>query len=140
MLTLEVYSLAIHYLISIWTTCWWNLNKIVWFELYKKCELFDPKKMVNHFWQSVDAILEDVPVTETIVWCLTNNLKPIIFQGSKNYGSPTRVTRLKFALNMADPISLKGSRTGHSVKVSLWYASLLTNTRFRFLYFRISNC
>ena len=34
----------------------------------------------------------------------------------------------------------KGSRTGHSVKVSLWYASLLTNTRFRFLYFRISNC
>ena len=30
-------------------------------------ELFD-KKMVNHFWQSVDAILEDVYVTETIVW------------------------------------------------------------------------
>ena len=28
------------------------------------------QKMVNHFWQSVDAILEDVPdVTETIVWC-----------------------------------------------------------------------
>ena len=26
-------------------------------------------KMVNHFWQSVDAILEDVPVTETIVCC-----------------------------------------------------------------------
>ena len=35
---------------------------------------------------------------------------------------------------------VKGSRTGHSVKVFLWYASLLTNTRFRFLYFRISNC
>ena len=34
----------------------------------------------------------------------------------------------------------KGSRTGHFVKVSLWYASLLINTRFRFLYFRISNC
>ena len=29
-------------------------------------ELFD-KKMVNHFWQSVDAILEDVSGTETIV-------------------------------------------------------------------------
>ena len=27
------------------------------------------QKMLNHFWQSVDAILEDVPVTETIVWC-----------------------------------------------------------------------
>ena len=24
--------------------------------------------IVNHFWQSVDAILEDVSVTETIVW------------------------------------------------------------------------
>ena len=31
-------------------------------------ELFD-KKMVNHFWQSVDSILEDVSVTETINWC-----------------------------------------------------------------------
>ena len=29
-------------------------------------ELFD-KKMVNHFWQSVDAILGDVSVTETIM-------------------------------------------------------------------------
>ena len=36
--------------------------------------------------------------------------------------------------------NLKGSRTGHFVKVSLWYTSLLTNARFRFLYFRISNC
>ena len=25
-------------------------------------------KMVNYFWQSVDAILEDVSVAETIVW------------------------------------------------------------------------
>ena len=31
-------------------------------------ELFDKNGMVNHFWQSVDAILEDVSVTETIVW------------------------------------------------------------------------
>ena len=35
MLTLEVKSLSIHYLISIWTTSWWNLNKIVWSEIYK---------------------------------------------------------------------------------------------------------
>ena len=27
------------------------------------------QKMVYHFWQSIDAILEDVSVTETIVWC-----------------------------------------------------------------------
>ena len=35
---------------------------------------------------------------------------------------------------------VKGSRTGHFVMVSLWYASLLTNTRFHFLYFRLSSC
>ena len=64
------------------------------------------QKMVNNFWQSVDAIMEDVPVTETIVWCQNIDLKTIIFQCSKNYGSPTRVTRLKVAPNMADPISL----------------------------------
>ena len=31
----------------------------------KFCALW--QKMVNNFWQSVDAILEDVSVTETIV-------------------------------------------------------------------------
>ena len=28
-------SLSIHYLVSIWITCRWNLNKIVWSYLYK---------------------------------------------------------------------------------------------------------
>ena len=109
MLTMEVWSRSIHYLVSILTTCWWNLNKIVylymWFYMWN-FELCD-KKMVNHFWQSV---LEDVPVTETIVWCKTINLKTIIFQCSKNHGSPTRVTRLKVAPNMANPISLNEKR------------------------------
>ena len=38
--------------------------------------LFDKKaqKMVDHFWQCGDVILEDVSVTETIVWYLTINL------------------------------------------------------------------
>ena len=30
-------------------------------------------KMFNHFWQSVDAVLEDVSASETIVWCKTIN-------------------------------------------------------------------
>ena len=51
-------SLSIQYLISILTTCWWNLNKIVRSEPYKiLCFL---TKMVNDFWQSVDTISEDV--------------------------------------------------------------------------------
>ena len=61
--------------------------------------------MVQHLWQSIDAILEDVSVTETIVWCYTINLKTFIFQCSKSYGSPTCVTRLKTRLK-ADPNSL----------------------------------
>ena len=36
-------------------------------------------------------------------------LNTTIFQCRNNYGSPTRVTRLKVAPNMADPISLKDS-------------------------------
>ena len=53
--------------------------------------------MINFFLTSVDDTLEDVSVTETIiiVWCKTINLKTIIFQCSKNYCNPTRVTRLK---------------------------------------------
>ena len=62
--------------------------------------------MVNNFWQSVDAILEDVSATETIVWCQNINSKTIIFQCPKKHGTTTSVTRLKVAPNMVDPISL----------------------------------
>ena len=38
-------------------------------QITQNFELFDKKKQVfnKHFWQSVDAILEDVSVAETIV-------------------------------------------------------------------------
>ena len=54
------------------------------------------QKMFDHFWQSVDVILENVSVTEAIAWCWTT-----IFQCFKNNGSRTRGTRLKVATNMA---------------------------------------
>ena len=44
------------------------------------------------------------------------------------------------ALSASGVNGLKGSRIGHSVKVSLWGVSLLINIRFRFFCFRISNC
>ena len=50
----------------------------------------------------------------------------------------SRVTKRKSIYFVTD--TLKGSRMGRSDKVSLWCVSLLINTRFRFLYFRISNC
>ena len=49
MLTLEALSLSIHYLISIWTTCRWNMNKIVWFKLYKIFELIDKNWLMMFF-------------------------------------------------------------------------------------------
>ena len=54
-------------------------------------------KIVDQFWETVDAILEDVPVIKTTFWCKNINLKIIIFQWSKIYGNPIRVTRLNFA-------------------------------------------
>ena len=71
----------------------------------KNIELFDKKwlaifdKVLTPFWKTFLW-------TETNVWCYTINLKTIIFQCSKNYGSPTCVTSLKVAPNMADPIRL----------------------------------
>ena len=56
-------------------------------------ELFDQKKkkekffffiFLNQLWQSVDAILEYVSVTETIVWYWTINFQSTVFRCSKN--------------------------------------------------------
>ena len=64
------------------------------------------QKMVDHFWQRIDAILDDGFVTgKKTVWCHTINLKSIIFQCSKVYGNLKRVTRLKFAPNIAILVS-----------------------------------
>ena len=78
MLTLENLSLSIHYLIKV------KFSGEIWTKSYcpkytKFCAFWQKKKMVDIFWQSVDAILEDVSVTETIVWCLNINSKIIIF-------------------------------------------------------------
>ena len=62
---------------------------------------FFGKKMVDHFWEIVGRDSYD----KTIVWCKNNNFKIIIFQCSKIYGIPTRVTRLILALKMAIPVS-----------------------------------
>ena len=93
---LTILGSLLHYLISIrphageiWTksygpnyTKFWSL----WQKKKKK-----KKKRVNHFWQSADANLEDVSMTDTIVWCKTINVKTIIFQCSKNYGTSRHV-------------------------------------------------
>ena len=85
------------------------------------------QKMVNHFWKSIDAILEDVSVTETIIWWKTINLKTTIFQCSKNYGSSTRLTRLKVEPNMVDldPVLTKRERSLKSRKTCQVYRLLL---------------
>ena len=59
------------------------------------------------FWESVDAILERRFCSWNNCLILTINFQTTIFQGSKKYGSPTRVTILKVVPNMGDLISIK---------------------------------
>ena len=85
MLTLKVFrSLSISYLISILTTCSWNLDKIVFSRLYKILS-FLAKPFLTKFWCHFERR-----------YCNWNNsLKTIIFQCSKKYGTSTLGTRLK---------------------------------------------
>ena len=74
-------SFSIHSLQNVCSTCKWNLNKIVWSKLHeilsflRKTEFF-----YNHFWQSVDAILEDVSVAEPIMLNQLFNAKLLIWR------------------------------------------------------------
>ena len=49
-----------------------NFEQNRMFRTIESFELFD-KKVVNYFWQSIDAILENVFVTKETVWCHTIN-------------------------------------------------------------------
>ena len=90
----------------------------IWNRMIRKLHNFEffSQNMDKHFWESVDAILEDISVTYAIVRCVSINWKTIIFHCSKNDASPLRVTRLKVAPNTVDPISLN-----ESIKVALTY-------------------
>ena len=61
--------------------------------------------------QRIDAIFENCFCN----WnnCLILNYLTAIFQCSKTYGSPTRVSGLKIATNLADPIICKENRPLH---------------------------
>ena len=87
---------------EIWT-------KIVWSEPYKiLCVL--KKKMVKQFltkcWRHFGRRFCDWKNCFMLKYWFKDYH---IFQCSKNYASPTRVTRLKVALNMADSINLNRS-------------------------------
>ena len=58
------------------------------------------------FHKTLTQFLEDVSVAVTIAECETINFQTTVFLYFKNYGCLTRVTRLKFASNMGDPIVL----------------------------------
>ena len=61
---------------SVPKTCWWNLNKIVLPKIHKIwCFWQKSVFFLNHFWQSVDIILKDISVAETIFSCWTINFK-----------------------------------------------------------------
>ena len=70
LLTFEVYNLSLHYLISIGL----HAGEILTESYGPNYTKFWPfwQILVNDFWQSVDAIFEDVSVTETIVLTKTD--------------------------------------------------------------------
>ena len=77
-------------------------------QIIQNFELFD-KKMLTIFDKVLSALWETFLWLEQLLDAKLSML--IIFQCSKNYGSPTCVTRLKVAPNMADPISLNNEKT-----------------------------
>ena len=61
-------SLRTFILVRIWTTCWRNLNQIVSFEMFKIWGFLTKTRVFfKHFKQSIDAILQDVSVAETVI-------------------------------------------------------------------------
>ena len=104
MLTLEVLSLSIHYLISILTTCWWNLNKIVWIEPYEICAF--SQKVVNNF----DKVL--TTFWQMFLWLkrlfeAKILFKRLLFRCSKNCGTPDMYIKSCTKYGRPDQFQLK---------------------------------
>ena len=68
------------------------------FGLFGKKWLTIFEKVLTPFWKMF--------LWQTIIQCTSINWQTIIFHCFKNYVSPTRVTRLKVAPNISDPLSL----------------------------------
>ena len=109
----------------------WGMNLLAYhtYLKYDFCRNYF-SKAIFHIYTFLRWILE-------YLWQICTNLR--LTQ------STNRISEALFPIKLRDEhpslrIPCKGTRTGHSVRVSLWYASLFTNTRFRLLYFRISNC
>ena len=62
----------------------------------------------TQFWQSVEAVLEDVFVVEKLLNYYFSGYLSLL----QNYGSPTRVIGIKDAPNVVDPISVKDTDNG----------------------------
>ena len=70
---------------------WQKKNQVSWKHFLTKCWRHFAKRFCS--WNSC------------VMWYI--DFQPTIFQCSKNYGSPTRVTRSKVAPNMTDPTIMK---------------------------------
>ena len=98
MLTLEVSSVSILYLIRIWTTCWPNVNQIVWSKMYNICALWQN----NRVFFLIKALTLFCKTFLSLKQLFNGNL--IIFR-LLSFSVPR--IRLKFTPNMADPTGMK---------------------------------
>ena len=95
--------------------CWWNFKQIVWSKLQQFWAFWQKKYgFYNHFWQSVNAILEDVSVAEKkkfdaklLIWRLLSFsvLKVMVFRQPYNqvkscakHGRPNQVLQIQTVL------------------------------------------
>ena len=147
MVTLEVLSLSINYLLRVWTICWQNLNQIVWFKMYK---LLIFSIFLKLFFTKHWRLSPRRSYGWNNCWLETIYFKATFSQCSKN--TLTLLVMLKAAPNMADPTSMKHSVSSlnRSICYSLLffyfaqqnlpqtiqhYAFALLNTRWIFLCF-----
>ena len=110
-----------------WCLGWFSLKSLE--VLYVTHLFYINEALLTRRWSH----LEDVSVTDIIVWYYIICLKTTFFQCSKSNGSSTRVTRLKVSPNMADPISLKENRSlpqwSKSPKGTLWNVAIDKNVQ-----------
>ena len=105
MLTLEVYSLFLHYLLCVWTICRWNLNKIIWSDIYKILSLSIENRVYlklfsTKLWHHLGRCFYSLLKAKLLIWRL-----PSFSITNITFGT-TLLTRLKIASNLADLISI----------------------------------
>ena len=144
MMTLEVLSLSIHYLISVWTTSWWNLNKIVWSKPLKKLCFLTTNgwKFLTKCWRYFGTFLRLKQLFDAKIWIerLSSFSVPKI-TAVRHWHPGCKLHQICQTRSVSTKTyrSLTASQMGHFNYNGFSLVCVpINNTQFRFLYFRIN--